>query len=68
MEQNKALLKTISGWEYWQAGSEVYRVKVGNWDHLLPCGIPMNARWECGLAHFKRFEPMGVFDFVQDQL
>lgn len=56
------LIKTSNGWEYWQDGDQVYRVAVGNRGYLTASGVPSNARWECSLEHFRRYENKGAFD------
>lgn len=50
------LLGTWGVFEYWQTGDDVYRRKVSSYnysDHNT--GAPMNARYECSLAHFQRY-------------
>jgi hypothetical protein len=55
------LIATIGGWEYWQADTEVYRVAAGNRSYATESGVPANARWECSVEHFRRYEAKGVF-------
>ena len=57
------LIATISGWEYWEHGGQVYRVAAGNRGVIIPgcSGVPANARWECSIEHFRHYEAKGVF-------
>lgn len=50
-------LATIGAFEYWEVQGEVYRNQVGN-RGPMEGGKPSNARWECSIEHYHRFEPM----------
>ena len=61
MKNQGQLIATISGWEYWEHGGQVYRVAAGNRSMQLTEGVPSNARWECSIEHFRHYEAKGVF-------
>jgi hypothetical protein len=64
MNNTDQLIATRGGWEYWQLGSDVFRVAVGNRGYILPEGIPANARWECSIEHFTK-EAEALLDNVE---
>lgn len=50
------------GWAFWLIGGEVFRAPVG--DGLDIWGCPMARRWECSIAHWRRFR--AVFAWAAD--
>ncbi len=54
MKNTEQLIAVKDGWEYWQFGTDVFRVAVGNRGYILPEGLPANARWECLVERFTK--------------
>lgn len=51
------LLGTFGIFEYWQQGSEIYRVAADNRGYLLN-GVPANARWECSADRWESYRKL----------
>lgn len=50
------------GFSFWEIGGQVYRAPEGAGRDAG--GLPMGARWECDLSHWRRFRR--VFSWAED--
>ena len=59
---NASLIARSERIEFWNIGTEVYRVPAGSpLDHK---GIPLGYRWECSLWHWNHYR--ACYDWAQD--